>query len=157
MASLLVHLPANKSVVLTAKYYSNIASLPPDYVWSVCGVIVHAYCGQGAGGGEYILPFPCMLLMNSLACETFTCGCGTVGQYINMRDSWQVWRALKHTIFYIITTSHCSVLPCAENEFRCPEGGICFPNSFRCDNISDCIDGSDELDCPCENMTHCYC
>ena len=43
-----------------------------------------------------------------------------------------------------------SVLPCGENEFWCPEDRLCVP---QCDNIIDCANGSDEQDCPCENIT----
>ena len=36
---------------------------------------------------------------------------------------------------------------CKNNEFKCNPSNICINESFRCDNIESCSDGSDELNC----------
>lgn len=35
---------------------------------------------------------------------------------------------------------------CMVNEFRCNDGS-CIQAAYRCDNVSDCVDKSDELNC----------
>ena len=34
------------------------------------------------------------------------------------------------------------------NKFRCLSDGLCVDLWRRCDSISDCLDGSDETNCP---------
>ena len=41
-----------------------------------------------------------------------------------------------------LTFSDCS------NKFRCLSDGVCVDLWRRCDSISDCLDGSDETNCP---------
>ncbi|XP_066272197.1 procollagen C-endopeptidase enhancer 2-like [Branchiostoma lanceolatum] len=36
---------------------------------------------------------------------------------------------------------------CAEDEFRCADGSDCVPLSWRCDDATDCWDGTDENNC----------
>lgn len=43
--------------------------------------------------------------------------------------------------------SHIEQFDCAENEFMCDENK-CIPNNFKCDSVTDCNDGTDEVDCP---------
>lgn len=37
---------------------------------------------------------------------------------------------------------------CRQSEFRCATGNTCLPLHLVCDNVVNCIDGSDEKDCP---------
>ena len=39
---------------------------------------------------------------------------------------------------------------CAVGEFSCltSDGEKCFPDSYKCDHTQDCLDNTDELDCP---------
>jgi hypothetical protein len=36
---------------------------------------------------------------------------------------------------------------CAEDEFRCVTSPHCIPKEWKCDQETDCIDGSDEVGC----------
>ena len=38
-------------------------------------------------------------------------------------------------------------VPCDYWQFKCVSSGICMDSRRRCDNIDDCSDGSDEMDC----------
>ena len=44
------------------------------------------------------------------------------------------------------TCPHCNI-GCSAHEFSCLDG-MCVSASLRCNFVQDCIDGSDELDCP---------
>ncbi|XP_072025071.1 uncharacterized protein [Amphiura filiformis] len=46
--------------------------------------------------------------------------------------------------------------PCLEGEFFCTSGE-CIPDTFVCDIYMDCEDGSDEIDCPCDNPAEFRC
>lgn len=37
---------------------------------------------------------------------------------------------------------------CLDNEFRCPDSGKCIEFTKKCDGVSDCSSGKDEIDCP---------
>ncbi|CAL4062835.1 unnamed protein product, partial [Meganyctiphanes norvegica] len=41
---------------------------------------------------------------------------------------------------------------CAPGEFSCDNGGKCVPLAKMCDDFQDCIDRTDELDCPSPNV-----
>ena len=41
---------------------------------------------------------------------------------------------------------------CKEEEFKCIKTGHCIPNNFKCDGYFDCIDKSDEKDCPGKSL-----
>lgn len=40
----------------------------------------------------------------------------------------------------------CDYHKCSDGNFMC-ENGVCISSSLRCNNIDDCNDNSDELDC----------
>ena len=44
--------------------------------------------------------------------------------------------------------------PCLKTEFQCVSTGRCITKDWRCDDIEDCIDRSDELNC---SMFLCFC
>jgi hypothetical protein len=36
---------------------------------------------------------------------------------------------------------------CKENEFKCADGSKCISKLSTCDDVKDCDDGSDEIEC----------
>ena len=44
---------------------------------------------------------------------------------------------------------------CAPSAFACGHGGQCIPSHWRCDKQNDCVDGSDEQNCPTRAPTSC--
>ena len=40
-----------------------------------------------------------------------------------------------------------SDVPCYDTHFQCPTDSRCLPNEYMCDNVSDCKDGFDEVNC----------
>lgn len=44
---------------------------------------------------------------------------------------------------------------CASSAFTCGHGGECIPAQWRCDKQNDCMDGSDEQNCPTHAPTSC--
>ena len=49
---------------------------------------------------------------------------------------------------YEYTTYHFhSVVECEEDELHCPDKIFCYPLSYICNSINNCVDGSDEQNC----------
>ena len=53
----------------------------------------------------------------------------------------------------IMTNFQLYSVGCEEDEFQCPDG-TCFPIGHLCDNITDCSDGYDELNCTGEQISN---
>lgn len=58
---------------------------------------------------------------------------------------WKVRRTLSRPlcVFFLFADNTCS-----PSAFTCVHGGQCIPVQWRCDKHNDCIDGSDEQNCP---------
>ncbi|CAF0885223.1 unnamed protein product [Rotaria sp. Silwood1] len=49
-----------------------------------------------------------------------------------------------------IESTICITTNCTSNEFTCKSDGRCIPLNWKCDQIKDCLDGSDELEGYCQ-------
>ena len=58
-------------------------------------------------------------------------------------DAWQV---RKMVAISATGDTHCHV---GLDNMRCPYNGLCIDTDSRCDQVNDCVNGSDELNC-CE-------
>ena len=54
-------------------------------------------------------------------------------------------------LLYILHNLICCLEICQTNQFRC-DNGKCVFNSWKCDNVDDCGDNSDEKSCGKENV-----
>ena len=66
--------------------------------------------------------------------------------------------SLKQTPYWWCPTNTKTTSPrCTSREFQCLDG-VCILNHYHCDNIIDCLDGSDETDCSkiCTSNKDCF-
>ena len=76
---------------------------------------------------------------------------------------YSVWKkgnfcSLKQTSYWRCATNTKAISQqCSSREFQCLDG-VCILNYYRCDNIIDCLDGSDEMECNniCTSTTDCF-
>ena len=59
-------------------------------------------------------------------------------------------------LLYILYNLICCLEICQTNQFRC-DNGKCVFNSWKCDNVNDCGDNSDEKSCGKENLVMFLC
>ena len=52
---------------------------------------------------------------------------------------------------------HFSFQGCNEDEFTCESSQRCIDLTRLCNQINDCLDGSDEKGCPCNDVTEWTC
>lgn len=45
---------------------------------------------------------------------------------------------------------------CKPDEYQCPNDGICIAGYKFCNGLQDCLDGSDERNCPTRTYDHFY-
>ena len=57
---------------------------------------------------------------------------------------------LVHCFLYIVTSCD------STTHFPCSDTGLCIPLELRCNNVSDCLDGSDEFECGGKYCTYTY-
>ncbi len=49
----------------------------------------------------------------------------------------------------------CPPITCSASQFKCNNLNQCIHESYKCDGIPDCDDGSDELGCPSVSPDEC--
>lgn len=69
--------------------------------------------------------------------------------YSKQRQVRKVYKTL-YFVSNVVTNFHAKLslaLSCTKDQFRCNDGR-CVISSYKCDSENDCIDGSDEENCP---------
>lgn len=64
--------------------------------------------------------------------------------------TWPLQEHLVLTPSWLFADNSCSPLA-----FTCARGGQCIPSQWRCDQHNDCLDGSDEQNCPTRPTSTC--
>lgn len=64
--------------------------------------------------------------------------------------TWSLQEQLVLTPSWLFADNSCSSLA-----FTCVRGGQCIPSQWRCDQHNDCLDGSDEQNCPTRPTSTC--
>jgi len=81
-------------------------------------------------------------LLRTTLPSTYTCQVPSASVWFKYQQNSLHIQLGLHIIIYLFCISVCGV-----DEFQCDET-LCIPNSKRCNGLSECLDQTDERDCP---------